>query len=522
MDSISPESPSMGSFPPRNVHQTLPDIGHEWIQIHFNYPNVSLLFICETSISYSFLERKFLHIITFSPKHSGGNRFFSSRGRSIPSQISFFTLVDLAFPPPNSSLCELCFPGFFPTMASPEPERQHAPESPPAEKRIEQMNMEDPETAMDHAVVGKPWMYKPMIKIGNWEAPWFASPEAQLILVSCVCFLCPGMFNAVSGLGGGGQVNATDVNNSNTALYSTFAVVGFFAGSIANRIGLRLTLSLGGFGYFLYVAALLSYNINQNAGFLIFAGALLGVCAGLLWCAQGAVMMSYPHEHEKGKYIAVFWVIFNLGGVIGSLIPLGQNMHSTAGKVDNGTYIAFLVLMAVGFALCWVVADSKYIKRKDGSRIIVIKNPTWKSEFLGLWETLRSDSYIVLMFPMFLASNWFYGYHFNSVNLAYFTVRTRALNSLLYWLMQMVGAFIFGQLLDMKCLSRPARAKVNFGILLAITMGIWGGGYVFQKQYTRATVKADTDFMDSGYIGPMFLYMFYGFYDAAFQTCTYW
>ena len=154
--------------------------------------------------------------------------------------------------------------------------------------------------------------------------------------------------------------------------------------------------------------------------------------------------------------------------------------------------------------------------------MIVIKNPTWKSEIVGLWETLINDSYIILMFPMFLASNWFYGYHFNSVNLAYFNVRTRALNSLLYWLMQMVGAFIFGQLLDLKCLSRPWRAKLNFGILLAVTMGIWGGGYAFQKQYTRESGAIDTDFTDSGYIGPMFLYMFYGFYDAAFQTCTYW
>ncbi|KAJ5884087.1 UNC93-like protein [Penicillium subrubescens] len=393
--------------------------------------------------------------------------------------------------------------------------------STPREKPVP-FDVEDPEPGQDHAVVGKPWMYKPIFKIGNYEAPWFASPDMQLYLVSFVCFLCPGMYNAVTGLGGGGQVNPTDVNNANTALYSTFAVVGFFAGSIANRIGLRITLSLGGFGYFLYTAALLSYNINQNAGFLIFAGALLGVCAGLLWCAQGAVMMSYPHEHEKGKYIAIFWVIFNLGGVIGSLVPLGQNMHSTAGNVNNGTYIAFLVLMAVGFVLCWGLVDSKYIKRNDGSRVIVIKNPTWKSEFLGLWETLRSDSYIVFMFPMFLASNWFYGYHFNAVNLAYFTVRTRALNSLLYWLMQMVGAFVFGQLLDMKCFSRPTRAKINFGILIAITLGIWGGGYAFQKQYTRETVKADTDFTDSHYIGPMFLYMFYGFYDAAFQTCTYW
>lgn len=209
-------------------------------------------------------------------------------------------------------------------------------------------------------------------------------------------------------------------------------------------------------------------------------------------------------------------------GLMALQVPLGQNMHNTAGTVNNGTYIAFMVLMAVGFVLCFGLADSKYIKRTDGSRVIVIKNPTWKSEFVGLWETLLNDSYIVLLFPMFLASNWFYAYQFNSVNLAYFTVRTRALNSLLYWLMQMVGAFVFGQLLDMKYFSRPMRAKINFGVLLAITLGIWGGGYAFQKGYTRETVKADTDWTDSNYIGPMFLYMFYGFYDAAFQTCAYW
>ena len=177
----------------------------------------------------------------------------------------------------------------------------------------------DPEAGHDTHLTGKAWMYKPM-KIGPWSLPYFASPESQLLLVSFVCFLCPGMYNAVSGLGGGGQLDPTDVSDANTALYSTFAVVGFFAGSIANRIGLRLTLSFGGFGYFLYVASLLSYNHNKNSGFLIFAGALLGVCGGLLWCAQGAVMMSYPNEKEKGKFIAIFWVIFNLGGVIGSLV----------------------------------------------------------------------------------------------------------------------------------------------------------------------------------------------------------
>lgn len=171
----------------------------------------------------------------------------------------------------------------------------------------------------DPALKGKPWMYKKS-ELGPIKIPCYASPPFQLALVAFVCFLCPGMFNAVNGLGAAGQVDPYDINNANIAVYATFSVVGFFAGTIANRIGLRLTLGLGGFGYFLYVASILSYNHNKNAGFLIFAGALLGVCAGLLWTAQGAVMMSYPLERSKGKYISWFWMIFNLGAVIGSLV----------------------------------------------------------------------------------------------------------------------------------------------------------------------------------------------------------
>ena len=165
------------------------------------------------------------------------------------------------------------------------------------------------------------WMYK-SLRIGGFNLPWYASPSSQLLIVSFVCFLCPGMFNALSGTGGGGQVNAKVADNSNVALYSTFSVVGFFAGTMVNRLGIRLTLSFGGFGYFIYIASFLSYNFNQNAGFNIFAGALLGVCAGLLWAAQGAVMMSYPNEESKGKYISWFWMIFNLGAVIGALVRI--------------------------------------------------------------------------------------------------------------------------------------------------------------------------------------------------------
>lgn len=164
-------------------------------------------------------------------------------------------------------------------------------------------------------------MYKEL-KFGFITIPWYASPKMQLFLVALVCFLCPGMFNAVNGLGAGGQVNQVPADHANTALYATFSVVGFFAGTFANKLGIRLTLSFGGFGYGLYVAALLCYNHTQNSGFLIFSGALLGVCAGLLWTAQGAIMMSYPLESSKGRFISWFWMIFNLGGVLGSLVSV--------------------------------------------------------------------------------------------------------------------------------------------------------------------------------------------------------
>ena len=140
------------------------------------------------------------------------------------------------------------------------------------------------------------------------------------------------MFNALNGLGGAGQLskNAYASDASNSALYATFAVVGFFAGTVTNALGIRLTLSFGGLGYCVYVSSYLCYNHTQNLGYVIFAGFVLGCCAGILWSAQGAIMMSYPPERLKGRFISWFWIIFNMGAVIGSLVSCcRQNTSQT-------------------------------------------------------------------------------------------------------------------------------------------------------------------------------------------------
>lgn len=58
-------------------------------------------------------------------------------------------------------------------------------------------------------------------------------------------------------------------------------------------------------------------------------------------------------------------------------------------------------------------------------------------------------------------------------------------------------------------------------------MVVWGGGYAFAKTYTRESTSTEsgfvpTDWSTPGYVGPMFLYIFYGFYDALWQASVYW
>ena len=179
-----------------------------------------------------------------------------------------------------------------------------------------------------------------------------------------------------------------------------------------------------------------------------------------------------------------------------------------------------MVLTFLGACLALTLVDARNVIRSDGSHVILMKHPSWQSEILGLWEVLQSDVWIVFLFPMFFASNWFYTYHFNDFNSAKFNIRTRSLNSVLYWISQIIGAYIFGYALDVKSVRRSMRAKIVWTVLLVITFAIWGGGYAWQRTYTRGETSDKTyvkeDFEDSGYVGPMFLYMFYGFYDGMF------
>lgn len=73
------------------------------------------------------------------------------------------------------------------------------------------------------------------------------------------------MYNALSGLGGSGQVDPTVAANATVALLSaTAATALFIVGPIFDRVGPRVCLLLGGWTYPLYSGALLSFNSGST------------------------------------------------------------------------------------------------------------------------------------------------------------------------------------------------------------------------------------------------------------------
>lgn len=350
----------------------------------------------------------------------------------------------------------------------------------------------------------------------------YSDAMVQVIMVAFVIFMTPGMFNSLSGIGASiSNIRVSD--QANIALYSTFATVGFFGGTVCNVIGVRASLVFGGTGYAVYAASLLCFSHTENAGFVIFSGAYLGVCAGVLWAAQGTIIMSYPTEDRKGTAILVFWVIFNMGAVIGALIPLAGSLHDgNATVASDGTYAAFIALMCLGSIIACFMLPMSAVWKADGTKVVAQKHPNIKTEMVALFRLLITEPKILFMFPMFFASNWFYTYQFNNFNAGRFNFRTRSLNSLLYWMSQMFGAILMGTILDLKYFKRSMRAKIGWGVAFILGAVIWGGGLKFQLGFTRESKLTPIDFKDSNYIGPMFLYMFYGVYDALFQSYILW
>ncbi|KAF9437025.1 hypothetical protein BGZ76_002226 [Entomortierella beljakovae] len=348
------------------------------------------------------------------------------------------------------------------------------------------------------------------------------------------------MFNALQGTGSYGLgPEDTDVGGrASIALSLVFAFSSLFAGALFNLFGHRVLLIVGGLAYPLHVGSFLAYNYGYSIIFVFVASCLLGIGAGWLWCAQGAIMMGYPEEGQKGLYFSIFWAIFNCGGVLGNVIPLivqwNDQDHNGA---SPGSYAAYMSIMVMGSILSMLLLPASKVYRRDGSRVVRVRylNPiTEIKSVIALFKDWR----MLVLVPMFFTSNWVYIYQFTAVNALNFSARSRNMNSMFYWLAQIVASVLFGTFLDRLQWSRPQRARYGLILLSVLLAGTWTGGLAFQttfgpKNPVMSTegyfIKNSDDFHSidlvrntKEYIGPFFLYVSYGVVDAMYQGYSYW
>ncbi|KAF9920203.1 hypothetical protein BGZ65_011465 [Modicella reniformis] len=212
-----------------------------------------------------------------------------------------------------------------------------------------------------------------------------------------------------------------------------------------------------------------------------------------------------------------------MGAVLGSVIAFAINYNVTEQKsLGDPTYGVFIALMGVGTFIALSLASPYKVEHSNGDRILIQDFPTWNGEIKAIFK-LFLDWRMVVLIPMFLSSNWFYSYQFSTVNGFYFSIRTQSLNNILYWASQIAGSYSFARVLDFQGATRRTRALWGMAIITFTFVATWIGGIFFQRTYTIQDAKPNHDFREgASYVGPLFLYMFYGLNDAAWQTYIYW
>ncbi|KAG0308487.1 hypothetical protein BGZ97_013364 [Linnemannia gamsii] len=294
-------------------------------------------------------------------------------------------------------------------------------------------------------------------------------------------------------------------------------------------IGPRLCVAFGGFTFFLYAGAMYMAKDNDRSLYPPIAGILLGLGAGCIWVTQGAMMMSYPTEDNKGKYIACFWAIYNLGAVLGSVLPLTMFLVSKVPDQDDvspETYIVYMVIMGLATLLGFFLSKPSSIVRDNGDPVVVAKFAGLKAETLAILSVF-CDWRMLLLIPAFFFSNFSYTYQFNDFNGNAFNIGARSLNSAVFWIAQIIGAIVIGYMLDGIPVKRPRRAVIGLCFIGVLFMATWLAALMMQIHHNfdrqpKPMPQLITLTRGEKYPGLVAIYGMFGFCDAAFAVYCYW
>ncbi|KAH8906490.1 MFS general substrate transporter [Coniochaeta sp. PMI_546] len=342
----------------------------------------------------------------------------------------------------------------------------------------------------------------------------------QMMLISVQAFCGPAMSDAIAGLGGGGLATPQTSNIATALLYAMLATVCFLGGPLVNKIGVKWALVIGAMSFPIEGS---SYYCNSKFGnqwYLILGGALSGIGTGCWYVAEAGAIMSLAPSGARGKYLALWIVSRNLGQLVGGAINLSKNYQKgVEGGVTTETYVAFVVIECLALPFAFLITPLEKVVRSDGTRILVSETLSTKMEIKQIGRTMTSS--LILLSATWALWSFFYSGTWSTYLATYFSVRARALSSLISPFFCIVGCFGLGFILDMKHLSQRRRAQIGLFTVVTLNLGVYIWSIVMQVRFNLSDPGAID--WDSGLYPSAFLpYFFVQTTGPLSQSYMYW
>lgn len=338
-------------------------------------------------------------------------------------------------------------------------------------------------------------------------------------------------------------------SNMASTLYATFTVACFFAPSVTNKLGSRLTLFLGALGYAALVLASLIYSVVQAPWckpIVVLGGGILGVGAALLWTAQGRIMLELSDGSDQGKLFSIFWALFNCSAVVGGLLTYFYFSHNSE-AAPWPLYLVFLGCIIVGGAACGILAPPHKVVRgqqRATTEIAPVARPgdivvnaqeapdasaaaateSWDVEAIAtlrLFFTRR----MAFLAPLFWYTGFNQPYQLNTFGNRFFDARALGLELASFYFAEVLGAFLAGWMLD-----REANARVGAIRQLLIFSVATAAAYALALMRELPAAEANWPHCnvtrlaidDPAILTPSAAFFLWGFCDSQIQAYCYW
>ncbi|KAL4886623.1 major facilitator superfamily domain-containing protein [Aspergillus karnatakaensis] len=355
--------------------------------------------------------------------------------------------------------------------------------------------------------------------VPKWKRIWQHS-LTQMILLSIQAFCGPAMSDAITGLGGGGLATPQVSNISTAIRYAMLAVVCFLGGPIVNKIGVKWALVIGSMSFPIQGSAYYCNSKFGNQWYLILSGAISGVGTACWYVAEAGAIMTLAPSGARGKYLALWIVSRNLGQLVGGAINLAKNHQPGAdGGVTPDTFVAFVVIECIALPFALLITPFERVVRSDGTKIVTSETLSTKMEIRRIAKTLTSR--LIILSSGWALWSFFYTGTWTTYLGTYFSVRARALSSLISPFFCIIGCFGLGFILDAKSLSQRRRAQIGLYTVVILNIGVYIWSIVMQVRFNKNN-PGHIDWSDSLYAKSFLPYFFVQTTGPLSQSYMYW